>query len=445
MKERVVDKAGFKLVFVNCRRVRASQWKKAVEEYNIEVAQEEKIFWAGTGEEENVRTGEDGRSLRNSTAFKILMKRDDSYFEWSEVPPRKRRNILDLLDSTLADPFKNPVDSSKRSPKLVFPSFNEDEIYRSLDVAPRSQEDKAGSRRGSAKGKRARESEYSTESESEDDRDHSPGIAELVRDHSPGIAELVRGLRSFEQRLCPPSSSARVDSEDDHDTEDYSHNELPSRLELAPRSEPPAGGEDHNDVLPAGGEDQDNVLPAGGEDQDNVLPAGGEDRNDAELPAGDEDRGAGAGLAANDGYEDHVQEIAPPPAAVEMVSLSSLSSFFLPLLQSNVALQNALMASNEKLVAGKDEVIVVKDMLISAKDNVIAARDELISVKDMLISAKNEVIAAKDKAIAANNERFTSITESLKEITTSVIEITSGLGEISEMVELQTQSIHLLG
>ena len=344
VKERVVDKAGFKLVFVNCRRVRASQLKKAVEEYNIQVAQQEKIFWAGTSEEENIRTGEDGRSLRNSAAFKILMKRDDSYFEWSDAPPRKKRNTLSLLDSTLAAPFKNPMDSFKRSPKLVFPSFNEDEIYKSLDVEPRSPRDKTGSRKCKAYGKRAREQEYSTESGSDHSTEsplnyNTESESEEDRERSSGIKELVRGMRLFEQRALPSPSSPRVNAEDN------------------------AAGER--------AEDEDH--------QDRELRAEDEDRQDRELRADD------------DGFHAHIREIAPGPVAAggDMVSLLNLGSMITPLLQSNTTLQNALIASNEKLLACKDEIIAVKDLLLTAKDNVIAARDELIAAKNELIRAQS--------------------------------------------------------
>ena len=112
------------------------------------------------------------------------------------------------------------------------------------------------------------------------------------------------------------------------------------------------------------------------------------------------------GGAADDGFQAHIHEIAPPAAAGagDLVSLLNLSSMITPLLQSNITLQNALIASNEKLVAGKDEVIAVKNLLITAKDEVIAARDE--------------VIAAKNKEIANNNERFTAVNKVLKEFTT---------------------------
>ena len=380
VKERVVDKAGFKLVFVNCRRVRASQLKKAVEEYNIQVAQQEKIFWAGTSEEENIRTGEDGRSLRNSAAFKILMKRDDSYFEWSDVPPRKKRNTLSLLDSTLAAPFKNPMDSFKRSPKLVFPSFNEDEIYKSLDVEPRSPRDKTGSRKCKAYGKRAREQEYSTESGSDHSTEsplnyNTESESEEDRERSSGIKELVRGMRLFEQRALPSPSSPRVNAEDNaagERAEDEDHQDRELRAEDEDRQDPELRAED---------EDR----------QDRELRAEDEDRQDRELRAEDEDRQDRELRADDDGFHAHIREIAPGPVAAggDMVSLLNLGSMITPLLQSNTTLQNALIASNEKLLACKDEIIAVKDLLLTAKDNVIAARDELIAAKNELIRAQS--------------------------------------------------------
>jgi len=401
VKERVVDKAGFKLVFINCRRVRASQWKKAVEEYNTQVAHEEKIFWAGTSDEENIRTGDDGRLLRNSTAFKVLMKRDDSFFSWPDMPPpRKKRNTLNLLDSTLAAPFKNPVDGAKRSPKLLFPSFNEAEIYQSLDVAPGSPPDKTGSRGGRGRAKRAREQEYSTESGS----DHSTeSESEEERDRSPGIAELVRGLRSFEQRVLPPPSSALVrDEQADAELRSGGEERADAErggedredrqdAELRPEAEDRPEDEDRQDreLHPEDEDRQDRELHPEDEDhQDRELQPEDEDREDAELRSEDEDREL---RADDDGFHAHIHEAELPPAiaAGDLVSLLNLGNMITPLIQSNTTLQNALIASNEKLLACKDEVIAVKDLLLAAKDNVVAARDELLAAKNELIKAQS--------------------------------------------------------
>ena len=386
IKERVVDQTGFKLVFVNCRRRRASQWKRAIEEYNQEVAPGEKIFWAGSTEDENIRTGECGRSIRASTAFKVLTKRDATYHEWSEVSPRKKRNTLTLLNSTLADPFKNPMEVSKRSPKLLFPSFNEDEIYKSLEKAPADPKNASGASR--PKAKRAREQEYSTESGS----DHSTeSESEEERDRSPGIAELVRGLRSFEQRVLPPPSSALVRDE-------QADAELRSGGEE--RADAERGGEDREDRQdaelrpeaedrPEDEDRQDRELHPEDEDhQDRELHPEDEDREDAELRSEDEDREL---RADDDGFHAHIHEAELPPAiaAGDLVSLLNLGNMITPLIQSNTTLQNALIASNEKLLACKDEVIAVKDLLLAAKDNVVAARDELLAAKNELIKAQS--------------------------------------------------------
>jgi len=412
IKERVVDQTGFKLVFVNCRRRRASQWERAIEEYNQEVAPGEKIFWAGSTEDENIRTGECGRSLRASTAFKVLTKRDATYHEWSEVSPRKKRNTLTLLNSTLADPFKNPMEVSKRSPKLLFPSFNEDEIYKSLEKAPADPKNASGASR--PKAKRAREQEYSTESGS----DHSTeSESEEERDRSPGIAELVRGLRSFEQRVLPPPSSALVRDEQadaelrsggeeradaelrsgGEDREDRQDAELRPEAEDRPEDEnrqdrelrPEDEDRQDAELRPEDEDRQDRELHPEDEDhQDRELHPEDEDREDAELRSEDEDREL---RADDDGFHAHIHEAELPPAiaAGDLVSLLNLGNMITPLIQSNTTLQNALIASNEKLLACKDEVIAVKDLLLAAKDNVVAARDELLAAKNELIKAQS--------------------------------------------------------
>ena len=74
------------MIFVNHgRQLRASQWISAVDKYNKETPAHLHIHWAGSTEAEHVRESEGRRYLTNTVAYIHIVKKNDTYMEWSIV------------------------------------------------------------------------------------------------------------------------------------------------------------------------------------------------------------------------------------------------------------------------------------------------------------------------------------------------------------------------
>ena len=150
------------LVFMHLdHRIRADQWLDAVNEYNLKAPASLKIYWAGSTDEENIRvSGGKGKRLNFSPAYKDIMQKDSTYFEWTHP--------LKNLESKLAAPYVNPSDSSKRNPKRTYETMNVNEIYRNMGVDRNE---------ASPPCKRARSPVcYDTETEDEDDVDSDEDV-----------------------------------------------------------------------------------------------------------------------------------------------------------------------------------------------------------------------------------------------------------------------------
>ena len=88
VKARRVDDSGTKMVFVHHsreERKRVSSWRMAVQKYNKDMPASLKIHWAGTTEDEDISTSEDGQQIRGSTAYNYILQRTDFYLQWDKA------------------------------------------------------------------------------------------------------------------------------------------------------------------------------------------------------------------------------------------------------------------------------------------------------------------------------------------------------------------------
>ena len=128
VKGRVVDQSGTTMVFVHMEsKIRTHQLVAAVNAYNKAVPAHLKLHWAGSTEEENIRSAVGtGKRLNSTPAYKYIMQRDQTFFEW--------KSPIKDLNTALAKPFQTPEDSFKRNPKRIFETMNEDEMYKDLNA-----------------------------------------------------------------------------------------------------------------------------------------------------------------------------------------------------------------------------------------------------------------------------------------------------------------------